>query len=408
MVRPAPAWVLDSPTFRPTAGREIYPSDVRFVKPRMGLAPARWIPLAAWRGFSPVLGLPIGLRAAAADPGRVLPSHRDGRNRFPRRGFHRGRRERRLRDSRHRVRRRGNHPAGLALSPRARRLDGSGGRHGARLQLHQGALPRQVRGRGRDRGACVVAYDHRNFGDSDGEPRQELDPWLQVRDYRHAITFAQTLDGVDPDRVGVWGSSYAGGHVIVVGAIDRRVGCAVAQVPTISGWESTLRRIGAAGVGRAAPGLRRRPARALSAAKRPTMVPMVVDPPPAGQPPMRVPTRGSSSPGRSRLRRTEWRFRKWRNEITLRSLELYSEYEPGSFIERIAPTPLLMVLGDNDIVCPTDLGLEAYNRAREPKRLELFPGGHFSAYTDQFERASRAAPLVHRAPATVRLGRRPG
>jgi uncharacterized protein len=58
----------------------------------------------------------------------------------------------------------------------------------------------------------VVAYDHRNFGDSDGEPRQELDPWVQVRDYRHAISFAQTLDGVDPDRVGVWGSSYAGGH----------------------------------------------------------------------------------------------------------------------------------------------------------------------------------------------------
>ena len=37
----------------------------------------------------------------------------------------------------------------------------------------------------------------------------------------------------------------------------------------------------------------------------------------------------------------QWRFRKWRNEITRRSLELYSEYEPGSFVERIAPTPLL-------------------------------------------------------------------
>ena len=50
-----------------------------------------------------------------------------------------------------------------------------------------------------------------------------------------------------------------------------------------------------------------------------------------------------------------------------------------------------MVVGDNDTVTPTDLALEAYNRASEPKRLELFPGGHFSAYTDQFDRASRAA-----------------
>src|SRR5712691_8676937 len=92
-------------------------------------------------------------------------------------------------------------------------------------------------------GLGALVFDNRNFGASDGEPRQELDPWQQVRDYRDAITFAQTLDGVDRDRVGIWGSSYAGGHVLVVAAIDRRVGCVVAQVPTISGWESTLRRV---------------------------------------------------------------------------------------------------------------------------------------------------------------------
>ena len=60
-------------------------------------------------------------------------------------------------------------------------------------------------------------------------------------------------------------------------------------------------------------------------------------------------------------------------------------------IERIAPTPLLMIVGDVDVVCTTDLALDAFNRAHEPKRLELFHGGHFSAYTDQLERASRAA-----------------
>ena len=39
-------------------------------------------------------------------------------------------------------------------------------------------------------GHVVLVYDHRNFGESEGEPRQELDPWVQVRDYRKAITFA--------------------------------------------------------------------------------------------------------------------------------------------------------------------------------------------------------------------------
>ena len=44
-----------------------------------------------------------------------------------------------------------------------------------------------------------------------------------------------------------------------------------------------------------------------------------------------------------------------------------------------------------DVVCPTDLALAAFNRAVEPKQLELYPGGHFSAYTDQFYRAAKAA-----------------
>jgi uncharacterized protein len=84
-------------------------------------------------------------------------------------------------------------------------------------------------------GFASVVYDNRNFGASDGQPRQEIDPWLQIRDYSDAITFAQSLEQTDPDRIGIWGSSYSGGHVLVVAAIDRRVKCVVSQVPAISG-----------------------------------------------------------------------------------------------------------------------------------------------------------------------------
>src|ERR1700748_572105 len=71
-------------------------------------------------------------------------------------------------------------------------------------------------------GLNVLVFDNRCFGASDGEPRQEIDPWTQVRDYRHAITYLHTLPEVDPARIGIWGSSYSGGHVLVVAAIDRR------------------------------------------------------------------------------------------------------------------------------------------------------------------------------------------
>ena len=90
-------------------------------------------------------------------------------------------------------------------------------------------------------GLGVLVFDNRGFGASDGEPRQEIDPWAQVRDYRHAITFARTLPEVDRTRIGIWGSSYSGGHVFVVGAIDRRVTCVVSQVPIISGYRNILR-----------------------------------------------------------------------------------------------------------------------------------------------------------------------
>lgn len=45
-------------------------------------------------------------------------------------------------------------------------------------------------------------------------------------------------------------------------------------------------------------------------------------------------------------------------------------------------TPLLMVVAENDRLTPTDLAIEAYQRAREPKKLVIFKGGHFNAYQE--------------------------
>lgn len=80
-------------------------------------------------------------------------------------------------------------------------------------------------------GIAALLYDHRNFGRSGGEPRQEINPWIQCRGYRDAIDFLAARDDVDPARIALWGHSYTGGQVVVVAAIDRRVKAIVAQCP---------------------------------------------------------------------------------------------------------------------------------------------------------------------------------
>lgn len=80
-------------------------------------------------------------------------------------------------------------------------------------------------------GLAVLLYEHRNFGISDGEPRQQINPWLQCRGYLSAIDFAAQCQEVDTSKIGLWGSSYTGGEVIAIGAIDERVKAIVAQCP---------------------------------------------------------------------------------------------------------------------------------------------------------------------------------
>jgi uncharacterized protein len=230
-------------------------------------------------------------------------------------------------------------------------------------------------------GLNALVFDNRNFGASDGEPRCEIDPVQQVRDYRHAITYASTLDEVDPTRIGAWGSSYSGGHVLVLGAIDRRVKAVVAQVPLVSGSANIAELVRAdfrAGFRQMFDDDRA----ARFRGDPPAMVPVVAEDPLA---PSALPTPDSwtwfTETGKTRAP-------SWKNEVTLRTVEMLGEYEPAAYIARISPTPLLMVVAREDHLTPAHLAIDAYERAREPKRLVILPSGHFDAYVDGFDEAS--------------------
>ncbi len=81
----------------------------------------------------------------------------------------------------------------------------------------------------------------------------------------------------------------------------------------------------------------------------------------------------------------------WENDVTVRSTRAARMYEPGQWIARVSPTPLLMVVATRDTITLTDLELAAYERALEPKRLVALEGGHFDPYVSGFGESSAAA-----------------
>ena len=75
----------------------------------------------------------------------------------------------------------------------------------------------------REAGYAVLLYDHRNLGISDGEPRQEINYWVQTRGYIDCIDFAITQPEIDTAKIAVWGCSLSTTEAFLAGCIDARV-----------------------------------------------------------------------------------------------------------------------------------------------------------------------------------------
>jgi fermentation-respiration switch protein FrsA (DUF1100 family) len=232
-------------------------------------------------------------------------------------------------------------------------------------------------------GVAVLVYDHRCLGDSDGEPRQEINPWAQSRDYRYALTWLAQQPGIDPERLGIWGSSFSGGEVMVVGAVDPRVKVVIANVPFAGYLEDP-----------SAPLEERFAAMRAALQDESGSGPADSTDPPIGPMPVIIPTGAASGDISTEARvflpqpeSTEWFEREggpgsaWQNTFTLRGMGGAHDFVPAAALPFLAPRPLLMVVADGDRVAPTELAVTAYELAGEPKQLERIEGDHFVPYS---------------------------
>jgi hypothetical protein len=235
-----------------------------------------------------------------------------------------------------------------------------------------------------DAGFAVLLFDFRNLGESEGTPRGQIFAEDQQEDYRNAITWLQLQPEIDPERIGVWGFSFSGGHVLQIAAFDRRIKCVVAQVPAVSGFLAAQRSYSPLELDGMRMMLSKDRVRRYETGEV-NYLPFVAPP---GQPCF-FPSSEAQKFFEATQGASEGRFE---NRITFESLERLSYFEPAVRIDAIAPTPLRMVLAKKDIEIPSDIALAAYARAHEPKSLVFLEGGHLGkSEGDDFETASAAA-----------------
>lgn len=224
-------------------------------------------------------------------------------------------------------------------------------------------------------GLAALVFDYRHFGASDGEPRSLLAIPRQLADWRAAVGYARGIEGIEPNRVALWGSSFSGGHVIEIAAQDSRIAAVVAQVPFVDGLANLLRIGPRHALRLTVEGLRDRVG--ALAGRPPHMVASVG--PPGSAAVMNSPDaepgfRALNPPGLT-----------WPNEAAARITLSVGTYRPTRKVGRIR-CPILFVLAEGDVVTPPDLAAKA--AARAPRAdVRHYPGGHFDPYVgDAFER----------------------
>ena len=247
-------------------------------------------------------------------------------------------------------------------------------------------------------GVAALIFDYRHLGASDGEPRQHIDPWKQISDYRSAVDAVSYRDDlrpdIDPERIAVWGISYSGGHVLAVGALDPRVKCVVSQIPIIEGWYNSMRAHGSVGF-RELTALveeeRRR--RYLSGEHR--TIPHSGDPktevvcwPHPETKPIFMEIKQSSAPRHEHF-------------STIESVELLWRYDMRPYLPRLLDTPTLMIVAEGDDLTMWEREIPAFNEiVTTKKRLFVQQSStHMSMYSDKSDlevAATEAAAWLRR------------
>ena len=229
-------------------------------------------------------------------------------------------------------------------------------------------------------GLDVVLFDYRGFGASEGTPRQRVSYRRQRADYQAAIAAARRLEGVDPDRIVLWGTSYSGGHVVPVAVADGRIAAVMSLTPAMDGLAALMaiaKRHPLKLVPLIAAGLRDVVRSLLGLS--PHHLPIVGEP---GS------TAMITSPGAVEGYQA-LAGPSWRNEVCARAALEVAFNRPTRQAAQLR-TPILVQLGENDLVAPPSAARKAAKLAGRCAEVREYPVDHFDVYGGQWQRAALA------------------
>lgn len=218
-------------------------------------------------------------------------------------------------------------------------------------------------------GYIVLVFDYRHYGESEGEPRNHLDPQHHLQDIRNAITWLRTQPEVDKDNIGGCGVSLGGVHMLHLGAYDRRLKAVTAIATGLNIFESLMGRGQFLGFLGFINGDRDTRFRTGSEA---TYMPAVALPGGNGA----MPTQEAYDFYTDAMNTYAPRYE---NRITIESVENLAGYHGEGNVHLISPTALLMIHGERDLI-PVDQVRAVFEKALEPKKLVVYDCLHTDLY----------------------------
>jgi len=225
-------------------------------------------------------------------------------------------------------------------------------------------------------GLAALVFDYRCFGDSDGEPRNLIDPRRHLEDWHAAIAHVRASPDLDAGRLALWGTSFSGGHVLALGSRVSGISAIVSQIPFV-GFDSRGPSLPPGKMARALFSGLRDLARAARGAA-PYYVP-IAGPPEEfallNTPDAMDAFRDLVPPGST-----------WQNRAPARVLFQLLRYRPLRDAAKIE-APVLMVAAEDDSLIPMVSVEAASKRIPDCELVILRRTGHFEPYSGEvFER----------------------